>query len=926
MELINETLPKVPTENTIVTNTHKSAAAKHINDLFGQWLKQYRNHLGMTRAALARRINYSVDAIKKVENGQRIPSESMARLLAEALGITPELHGVFIRFGRTSISHPAFNRLIQREESIPSTTQVFSTPGIPRQARLPYPIKPIIDRASEVATVVELVTKSQARLITLHGAPGVGKTRLGLEVSNQLRSFFEDQVFQVSLAFVTSPDSVPDEVAKQLHLPLQELRRSGNAELPSILVETLRHKRTLLVLDNFEHVLPATALISYLLEQTPSLVIIVTSREALGLPDETRLLVQPLSYPTLISQLSSPEMASTYAAVQMFVQETRTQDAHFGLTPHNYAEVSQVCELVQGLPLCLELAAGQLARQSFTELLAQLQQHLSNFVLTQDESNPTLTPHHINLKQAIDWSFRALNPIEQQVFSALCVFTAPADEHAILAVCGTTSGTGLAGLIDASMLPYVLRSLCDKNLVLQTRSIGHVTRFNLMAPIRSVARDTIVAAAVMEKLHMQVIAHFESLANQPESAVSHPNHIEWTQRIDADYYNLLTSLEWCYVNATTRALQIAVNLAVYWQTRGRWHEGRRWLDRLIQSSLHPDTHDTPQVPIDVRARALSALAMFQLLQGEPITAIDTANKSLALAEASNNPIERGSALSVLGDLNYQLGDYTYTLAHYERALVAYREAGNRWHEATLLGQMGYLAYDQGDLPNADRLLNQSLIVWHGLSNQSGIASALQRLAQLELVRGRSEHAAELAQQSLTLYRKLEDRLGVATAIQRLGAAWLQMGQLDRAEQLLGEAIHQLQTLNSGIVLAEALTTLGRILHLQGRTAEAIAKHRAAIDLADQMHNRRVIATNLNLLAGALIGQNQPLTAAKLLAVATKIIPVNINALANVTAKYADTLKIDVQRHLSPSTFATAWEEGLSLNLKQIMALIVNDSI
>ncbi len=921
------TVPNSPSEGQNTTPAPKPAIANRTerpDDRFGRWLKQYRNRMGLTRAALARRINYSVDAIKKVENGQRVPSESMARLLAEALGITPELHGVFIRFGRTNNSHPAFARLVQRDDIVNSDQlpPAPTTPNPTRHIRLPYPVKPIVDRVDEIKVAVELITQKNVRLLTLHGAPGVGKTRLGLEISNLLRGSFEDHVFYVSLSPVNSPEGVPSEIALQLHLPAQDLRRMVSAALPDILVEALRHRRTLLVLDNFEHVLSASGLISYLLEQTPSLVIIITSREALGLADEMPLEVPCLSFPSSAQASVQGSIgldlnaAANYAAIKMFVQEARTHDAGFNLTDSNYEQVRAICEQLQGLPLGLELAAGQLAHSPLAELHTQLQQNHSVRPLSHENGRNTLPSHHMNLVQAIQWSYQKLKPIEQQLFTAACIFAAPVDEQALQAVAFDANG-----LLETSMLPYVLRTLCDKHLLQQDLLPGRINRYTMMTPIRNALRETIVAKPLLETLQLRQVNYFEQLANRPENKINHPGNLEWGQQIDHNYHNLIAALDWCYINEPNRALHMAANLANYWKSRGHWHEGRRWLDRLIQTN----GNTIPIVPANVRARALGALATFQMLQGEPITAIDTANKSLALAEGeqpdNETAIERGSALTVLGDANYLLDDYAHAVAQYERALEVYRKIGARWYEANLLGQMGYMAHDQGDLSSADRLINQSLIIWHGLANQVGIASALQRLAQLELLRGRSERASELAQQSLTLCRKQEDRLGEAIALQRLGAAWLQMGQLDRAEGALSEAVAQLQMLNSGISLAEALTSLGRTLQLQGRIPEAIKLHRMAIELAEQLRNRRVVSANLSFLAGALMGQNQPVTAAKLLATATKLTPTGNSAISNVTARHAEVLKIEVRRHLSPLNFDTAWEEGLALNLNQALSIV-----
>jgi len=747
---------------------------------------------------------------------------------------------------------------------------------------------------------------------------------LAQEIVSALRQSFGGDIYFVPLAEVTSVRSVLFQIANHMSLSPSYIRRSSTIEdILTLIIEQLRMRRVMLVLDNCEHVLAAAPLFQQLLEELTELRVVVTSREPLALTGENCLRLGPLSYPEFASDVLVPEAASAYESVQMFVQEARALDAGFGINEENCADIVAICSLLNGLPLCIELAAAQLAVRSLAQLHAEMQGASSSQLLQRMQPDGEAASHHLSLRHAIEWSYRQLNQAEQQVLESLSIFATQADEEAILAV-AFGDNESVAENTHKTLLPYLLHSLADKNLIQRYIPTGKLPVYGQMIPIRNVLREEIICPDRLGQYQRRYMGFFcrmtggSGSGNATELLGFQANHADRLAQIDQRYTNIVAALEWSLSHDITSALQLVNQLDAYWRSRGLWHDARYWLDQLVQSNLGNNT----ELSNSARARVLSALAAFQLLQGESVTAIDTANKSLALAESEQSRPELIRSLIVLGDINCSLDDYSRAYSQYDRALGMVREVGDRWHEAKLLSRLGHLAHNRGDLSGADRLLNQSLLLWHAQSHQAGVAGVLQRLAQVELLRGRADRANDYARQSYTLYHKQANLVGEATALQRLGATELQMGHLDKAEQALRESIAQLRVLESGITLAEALTSWGRLMQLLDRPTEAVQSYLEAIHLAETQRSRRVVSANLCALASVLFSQHKHIEAAKLLAVAVHSLQGLGGAVLLSMQRQVDILKMDLLRHLSQISFNAAWEEGARLTLKQALDLAI----
>jgi transcriptional regulator with XRE-family HTH domain len=392
---------------------------------FGFWLKQRRAALDLTQDALAARSGCAVDTIRKLEANRRRPSRPLAERLAEALQITAAEQAAFLQFARGHAT------------ALP--TQLAHAPeadsngaGFPLIHTLPLPLTPLLGRADELAAVGELVHRAEVRLLTLTGAPGIGKTRLGLQVAANLQDAFADGARFVPLAPIRDVSLVLPAIARVF-----DIQEIGGQPLFDLLLNALQDKQLLIVLDNMEQVAAAARDLAHLLEYAPNLTILATSRAALRIAGEQVWTVPPLGFPNP-HDLSAHDDLAAYPAVQLFVDRAQAGAKNFALTEANTTAVAAICARLEGLPLAIELAAARSKLLSPQTILQRLNQRLA--LLTGGATNAP--DRHQSLRAAIAWSYDLLSTDEQALFRRLGVFVDGCTVEAVEAVCRTESRGG----------------------------------------------------------------------------------------------------------------------------------------------------------------------------------------------------------------------------------------------------------------------------------------------------------------------------------------------------------------------------------------------------------------------------------------------------------------------------------------------------
>jgi predicted ATPase/transcriptional regulator with XRE-family HTH domain len=608
---------------------------------FGQWLKRRRKALDLTQDQLAREIGCAVGTIRKLEADALQPSREIAGRLAERLGVPTEARANFVAFARGRANadvipsldqplDPVVQRRSEATRGAPSDQIPHPDPTLPYP--LPVPLTPLIGRAREVATVSATLQRADVRLLTLLGPPGVGKTRLGLQVASDLRASFRAGVCFVALATIRDPDLVPAAIAQAL-----DVHDAGDRPLIETLQAYLRDKHLLLVLDNVEQVVAAAPMISALLAAAPELKVLSTSRIALHLSGEHEYAVPPLELPDLL-HLPPAEALAACPSVALFQARAQAVQPNFMLSSANAQAVAALCHRLDGLPLVLELAATRCKVFSPEALLARLDQRLP--LLSTGARD--LPPRQQTLRSAIAWSYDLLSAAEQMLFERLAVFAGGWTLHAAEAICGDAetsrrastepvpeqSGTAAPYPALAVSVVDLLMSLIDHSLVQQVAivkpGVSDEPRFTMLETIREYALERLMERGEEEILRWHYAAYYLALAEQAEQGLQGPDARRWLDRLETEHDNLRAVLAFCLESrdlgpeasgqespilkpqAFSRieiGLRLAAALWWFWWARGHGSEGRRWLAQVLTDQ---DSGNPNKESLAVRAKALVA--------------------------------------------------------------------------------------------------------------------------------------------------------------------------------------------------------------------------------------------------------------------------------------------------------------------------------
>ena len=495
------------------------------------------------------------------------------------------------------------------------------------------------------------------------GPGGTGKTRLSLQVAAEVVEEFPDGAWFINLAPISDPTLVASAIAQTLRVT-----ETAGTSLVESLQSALRNKSLLLLLDNFEQVLPAAPLVADLLAAAPGIKILVTSRASLGLYGEHDLHVPPLQLPDP-KHLPSLDRLSQYEAVRLFIERAQAAKEDFAVTNENAPAVAEICVRLDGLPLAIELAAARVRLLPPRALLQRLSSRLK--LLTGGGRN--LPARQQTLRGAIDWSYSLLNPAEQTLFARLAVFVGGRTVDAVEAICNA------AGDLPIDPLDGV-GSLLDKSLLRQEEGPDGEARLVMLETIHEYARERLDVSGEGAALRRQHLAYFLALAEQAEPELRGAAQVAWLHRLETEHENLRAALQWALGTGEAElAVRLASALAWFWEQRSYLSEGRQWLAT-----------------------------------------------ALALPHAVA-PAVRAKALVGAGLLAFRQGDYAHATSLSEASLARYRELGDQQGMAGALANLGTVATEHRDYARARALLEESLELSRTLEDDEGIARALNHL-------------------------------------------------------------------------------------------------------------------------------------------------------------------------------------------------------
>lgn len=701
----------------------------------------------------------------RLESGDRAGAlqeyQRFKQRLHEELGVAPmpETRALYQDMVDNRIKTP------ERPQKPEPAAPTPPTPSRPRH-NLPAALMACIGREQEIVTLVELLQNS--RLVTLTGPGGIGKTRLSLEVATHIferrPELCTDGVFYVRLSDVRDVNLIAPAIAEAVGLKISAAEPAWDQ-----LGYHLQDKRILLVLDNFEQLLPAAAHLTDLLHAAASLRLLVTSQALLHIYGEHEFAVPPLTVP-LTGDSSITDIRQS-PAVAWFVAVARTTNPSFTVTPENVTTIAQICVRLEGVPLAIELAAARSKLFSPAIILSQLNNPL-NFLTGRARDLPA---RQRTLREAITWSYNLLTETEKELFAALSVFAGSFSLEAAVTICGRKG--------DEGQTYNDLESLLDKNILrLANRPEDGSPRFRMLLVIRDYAREQLApsAAATYQHHHLQF---FSAFAERAGNTLYGPDQLLWIERLTEEDDNIRAALEWAFTNSAT-AQQVEAGCVIifnlsqrYWQIKGRIGEGRVWSQCALQhrSLLAPE-------PL---LRLLNHGGWLAQLQEDYPAALAMHEEALTLTSQVRDSRLTISTLHYLGAVAGRTGDYVRSESLLNECQQLMRQNSDTTPLAlsTLLNNLGIVQRRLKKYMEAAATLNECLEMKKAQGDKAGIASVLSNLGMVYTNQGDHESGRRYLVESLNLRREVNDRMGMMLTLSNIAQLALEEKQWLKAVHL-----------------------------------------------------------------------------------------------------------------------------------------------
>ncbi|MFN8441617.1 MAG: BTAD domain-containing putative transcriptional regulator [Caldilineaceae bacterium] len=709
--------------------------------------------------------------MRLARSGQRAAalaqSETCRRILDEELAVAPDAETVAlveaIRAGEFDKGRGwQGDKVNSKQDHL-----VTLPPPYPVRNNLPMPPTPLIGRERELAELEELLSNPQCKLITITGPGGIGKTRLALAAAAAQSNKFQHGAVFVPLAGVSSAQFLPQAILAALNVPLQ-----GDLSPQQQVRAVLYNQERLLVLDNYEHLLPDIDLLLDMLHYAPQIMLLVTSRERLALQAEHLFEMTGLDYPHLPSTQLGTKSASDptrYAALQLFLQRVRQTQPRFMPNNEEMMAIVRICRISEGMPLALELAAAVVREQPIVALAAALEEGQARLSARLRD----LPERHHAMGAVFDHSWHLLSATEQEVLAALSVFHGGLGAEAAQEVVNATSGI-LVALVDKSWL--------------RRNATG---RYEIHELVRQYASEQLLGSGEFDKVQKHYTQYFLQFSATAKSGLLGIQQVEWMTRIEQEIDNIRAVLQWFTRYKPEDALYMMLNLFWFFQSSGHLQEGCNWFTAAL---AYPTS-----ISILVRANSHSAAGFLAVCMNKINEADELFAKSLAFFQQLKTD-DRQVADGLANVLNRQSlvplfrGDYAQTLHLCQQSLDVARPIGSQWQVSLALFYAGEALYHQGLFAQSQSTYEESLRLCDAVGNLRSSGRRLVRLGHVVCAQDKLVEAIRLFKKGLLVAVECQDQPGISFAFVGLARTAAASGAHQRAVRLLA-AKEEMTTIN-----------------------------------------------------------------------------------------------------------------------------------